>query len=253
MAASVILGIVFWPGKKPGDLALKESVYRATIDASSYASHILPDGSIVELNGNTQANVRYTDDERSIWLIKGEAHFDVTEDPSRPFIVHAGSAAVRAVGTAFNVKYSDQDTVELLVTEGIVKVGQSEGGLEEVKSAFIQSPLKALLVGERAQASLTKSTSWKELEKVDEQATSELLNWRPAAIAFSNAPLEDVVNAFNARSEKKLIIEDPELATLPITVSFRSDNVGAFTRLIELTSGILAEQTEDGTILLKRR
>jgi transmembrane sensor len=41
---------------------------------------------------------------RELYLRKGEAHFEVARDRSRPFLVHAGDAVVRAVGTEFEVR-----------------------------------------------------------------------------------------------------------------------------------------------------
>jgi transmembrane sensor len=49
----------------------------------------------------------------------------VTKDPVRPFIVMAAGVAVRAVGTAFNVKL-DSTAVEVLVTEGMVAVATED-------------------------------------------------------------------------------------------------------------------------------
>jgi len=57
----------------------------------------LADGSVVTLNTNTivEANLGRI---RNVYLRKGEAHFEVAHDRSRPFLVHAGDTVVRAVG-----------------------------------------------------------------------------------------------------------------------------------------------------------
>src|SRR6185437_5337871 len=58
----------------------------------------LADGSIVTLNTNTIVETDLRRQLREIYLRKGEAHFQVAHDRSRPFLVHAGDAVVRAVG-----------------------------------------------------------------------------------------------------------------------------------------------------------
>ena len=61
-------------------------------------------------------------DAREIYLRKGEAHFQVAHDRSRPFLVHAGDAVVRAVGTAFEVRVLTDQHVDVVVNEGRVEV-----------------------------------------------------------------------------------------------------------------------------------
>lgn len=81
----------------------------------------LADGSRVDLNRGAAITVEFTATERRVRLERGEAHFTVTKDPTRPFVVEVDGVAVRAVGTAFSVKRG-ADSVAVLVTEGIVAV-----------------------------------------------------------------------------------------------------------------------------------
>jgi len=80
----------------------------------------LPDGSVVELKDGSRIDVEYAPELRRVRL-HGEAHFVVAKDATRPFVVEAGGVAVRAVGTAFNVRL-EGGTVDVLVTEGRVQV-----------------------------------------------------------------------------------------------------------------------------------
>lgn len=82
----------------------------------------LPDKSIVQLNTDSAVSIAFSPTERRVRLVRGEVHFTVAKNPSRPFIVDAGDVAVRAVGTAFNVRLRN-DSVDVLVTEGKVRVG----------------------------------------------------------------------------------------------------------------------------------
>src|SRR5690606_6030511 len=63
----------------------------------------LEDGSQVRLNTNTRIQVSYSRQTRRIDLLQGEAYFDVSKDPQRPFEVIANHSIVRALGTEFNV------------------------------------------------------------------------------------------------------------------------------------------------------
>src|SRR5579862_4572198 len=64
----------------------------------------LEDGSKMYLNTDSTARVAFSASERRVELPSGEAYFEVTKDPRRPFIVHAGSTDVRVVGTKFSVR-----------------------------------------------------------------------------------------------------------------------------------------------------
>ncbi|WP_278988334.1 FecR family protein, partial [Sphingobium yanoikuyae] len=101
----------------------------------------LADGSILHLNSNSEAEVRFTDIGRKVRVLKGEASFDVAHDKGRPFDVEVRSAQIRAVGTAFNVRMRPS-VVELTVTQGTVTVHSGNSGLEKVSAgsgAVIQS------------------------------------------------------------------------------------------------------------------
>lgn len=137
-AAVLLLGAVatwqvLWPAN--------ETRYTTTV--AGYERARLDDGSTVELNAATAVRVQFTKAERRVELDVGEAHFAVAHDAARPFIVSAGSVAVRAVGTAFNVRHAADGAVEVIVTEGKVRVGQT--GSES--SGAASAPLVA--AGER--------------------------------------------------------------------------------------------------------
>src|SRR5690606_23420195 len=83
---------------------------------------ILPDQSEVIMN--SLSKLRFGSDygktERLIHL-EGEAFFDVSPDPEKPFMVHSKNVVTTALGTAFNV-YSRDKRVEIHLTEGKVSV-----------------------------------------------------------------------------------------------------------------------------------
>lgn len=62
--------------------------------------------------------------ERSVAL-RGEAYFDVAHDESRPFVVRAGQAVIRDVGTTFVVHSDDHEGVRVVVTSGVVRLSIS--------------------------------------------------------------------------------------------------------------------------------
>src|SRR5262249_48752845 len=55
---------------------------------------VLDDGSVVQLDPQTQLKVRYANDLRQIQLASGRAVFRVAKDPTRPFLVSSGDTQV---------------------------------------------------------------------------------------------------------------------------------------------------------------
>jgi len=85
----------------------------------------LTDGSRIDLNTDTAIALHFSETERGIELLRGEAFFDVVPDPRRPFVVRSGGLSVRAVGTRFFVRAGDTDKPAGVV-EGSVDVAASE-------------------------------------------------------------------------------------------------------------------------------
>lgn len=95
-------------------------------------SHLtLSDGSRVILNSGSELRYlkNFATGDRNVFL-KGEAFFDVAEDSLRPFRVHSRNTTTTALGTSFNVKAYEGETLDVSLLSGKVAV-KREGGVEE--------------------------------------------------------------------------------------------------------------------------
>jgi len=94
-------------------------------DAEIMVSHVrLPDGSTVALRGDSRLDMRsnFDGDTREI-MLEGEAFFDITSDPNRPFIIQTGRIRTTVLGTAFAIKaMPGESLITITVAEGKVKV-----------------------------------------------------------------------------------------------------------------------------------
>jgi transmembrane sensor len=207
---------------------------------------ILPDGSTAELNRGTQLEEAYSGSERRIRLLQGEAYFNVQKDASRPFIVEAGGLIVQAVGTEFNVRLAAA-TVEVLVTEGVVRLGES--GSEPLDRAGSSPPL--LGAGQRATVTLVAAAAPR-VAVVSRDETEAALAWTPRLLDFTDRPMAEIVTEFNRRNPVQLELGDPALGQLRLSATFRSDNVEGFVRLMQSDFGIHALWKDSRTIVLRR-
>lgn len=220
---------------------------------------VLSDGSRVELNGDAAVVERFTTAERRVQLRRGEAHFTVTKNTARPFIVEADGVAVRAVGTAFNVRL-DAAAVEVLVTEGQVRVGKhASSQSSDENSAAATAPAVAVATaaapvlgaGERAIASRDPARTEIAVTKVSAGEMAQLLAWQSLQLKFQDLPLAQVAAQFNRHNRTQLIVDPGAVDTL-VAGSFRAENVDLFVRFLEEAFQISAERRDDGAIVLRK-
>jgi transmembrane sensor len=89
----------------------------------------LPDGSSVYLNRNSEFSYRrnFGRKVRNVKLT-GEAFFEISPDKSKPFVIDAGKARIKVVGTSFNVITNNRESaVEVFVKTGIVQLYDNSG------------------------------------------------------------------------------------------------------------------------------
>jgi len=212
----------------------------------------LEDGSVVELNHGGKLEIDFSSETRRVRLVRGEAHFTVTKNPARPFIVEANGVAVRAVGTAFNVRHSAA-AIEVLVTEGQVQVERSIAAVPASAPTPLPPAPTALVAGERAIVDTTAPTAQLVVATVGPTEIAQALSWQGVRLEFAELPLAEVVTEFNLRNRQQLVVGDATTGRLRVGGSFRADNVDAFVRLLEASFGVSAQRRADGALVLRHQ
>src|SRR5690606_36065140 len=80
----------------------------------------LPDGSVMWLNGGSKLTygATFNVEDRKV-TFEGEGYFEIEKDQSRPFVIDAGDAIVKVLGTIFNLRaYKEEERVETSLIEG---------------------------------------------------------------------------------------------------------------------------------------
>jgi transmembrane sensor len=205
---------------------------RYTTPVGGLATVPMPDGSNITLNTDSQIRIAMTESERCVELRQGEAFFDVAKDASRPFVVRAGPKRIVAVGTQFTVQRFGDD-VRVLVTEGKVRL---EGEA---------SPPVLVAAGSVARAEGSAVV----VRRAPPPQVDELLSWREGYLRFHETTLVDAVAEMNRYNTRKIFIEDPELAAIRISGSFRPTQYEAFVRVLQDGFSIQARSEGERIIL----
>lgn len=228
----------------------------------------LSDGTVVQLNTGGEVIEQFTAAERRVLLAHGEAHFAVTKNPARPFVVHAGNVDVRAVGTAFNVNLQSA-AVDVLVTEGVVQL-QPTAALASAISpgpthvspatapavpAVGREPIPLLNPGQRAVVSLApvSPTTAVVVTTASAEEIARTLAWQAPLLRLGGATLAELALEFERHSGRRVIFADPSLAQLRVGGRFRADDLEGFTNLLATTLDLDVERTSEDALVLRKK
>jgi transmembrane sensor len=242
MAASLVVGAVAWWGfttpTVPRVLAQTLAHHVASDTSSALIREastqvgersflVLADGSKVTLNTASAVRADYSGHDRRLTLLRGEAFFDVAKDPTRPFVVTAGSREVIAVGTAFNIRLQDRQ-VRVTLVEGKVRVVRSR--LADTSSG-VQDSMDQALTLIAGSALVTDADDAEHVERLDaNRATS----WRNGRLVFDGERLADVVAEMNRYSRETLVIANPALKDRKVSGVFEPTEGHAFAKGLEV-------------------
>lgn len=152
-------------------IAARKPVTEMTLDKQEVT---LPDGTKVILNGRSELRISDTFEKstREVWLT-GEALFDVTHDPSRPFIVNTGDVATRVLGTAFNVNAYSPRRIVVTVLRGLVQVGDDKNVYGKIRpdEQIVVDAISHVFA--TTQVNAQQVAAWKEKDFVVEDVTFE--------------------------------------------------------------------------------
>lgn len=263
LAAVAIAAGVWWQVVAPrADEASPSAPFAAKVALPE--RRLLPDGSAVELKEGAQIDVDYGGALRRVVLRKGEAHFEVEKD-ARGFVVEAAGVSVRAVGTAFSVQLGTAQ-VEVLVTEGRVRVAPASGTASVAKSGDAAPPpasssdlseftVAQPLVDAGHRAIVSLADEHPKVDPVTEAEAAEALSWRIPNLELSRTPLPEVIALMNRhappRQKLRFVIDGAGLSDVRLSGFLRIDNTEGLVRLLENDFGIQSERVGD-TITLRK-
>lgn len=244
-AALAVAALFVWRGANAPEVARV-----AVAPAGDTREVALPDGSKILLNAGSEVAVAYRADARAVELVRGEAHFTVAKDGRRPFVVRVGGVAVRAVGTAFNVR-RQADAVEVLVTEGRVDVqGTGDGRSLLGGTGTPTEPAPVLVAGQRVRVTgiaggAGSAPVTAPVETVAAAEVERRLAWRERRLELGPTPLERLVAEFNRTSPVRLTVADPAIAQVSVGGAFRLGDAETLVQLLETNFDIVAERRGD--------
>lgn len=218
-AGLIVVAVVRVAGKEPAPAETRPPEETFATANRERAELRLSDGTRIRLAPASHIRVAadYGEVERAVYL-EGQGYFEVKHDESRPFIVHAGTAIARDVGTDFAVRsYAEDRAVQVVVKSGAVAMsGVGRLGAGDVGR-----------LGVDGTSSLTHGV-----------AVDALLSWLDGRLVFHDAPLSTVIDELRRWHDADVRLADPKLGTLPFTGVLTDASFQSSVDLVAATLGL---------------
>ena len=186
-------------------------------------------------------------------LPEGQAQFAVQSDPQKPFHVLAGTVRVTVVGTRFSVRHTstglDQGGVSVNVTEGRVRVAQTDGGTDdkEIQATPKDDASAVLLTAGQAIAADSEG----HLGAITPSPGAEA-SWREGRVSFNDVPLAQVLAEFERYGPTRMVVRDPQVARLRVHGSFDLRRLDAFALALPQVLAVRLKPTDTGQMEIVR-
>ena len=185
---------------------------------------MLSDSTKVWLNSETSLKfpVAFTSKTREVYLLSGEAFFEVSENKKKPFIVHTSKMDVSVLGTSFNVRaYSDENLLTTTLVEGEVLIKQP--------SLYEEYSLKP-----NQQAILSEQGI-----NVKQVNVSKYIAWKNGRILFEDNTLDEIFSDLSRWYNIDVDFEDIEARNLRFSVDVkRYEDLTEILDILELTKKV---------------
>jgi transmembrane sensor len=179
----------------------------------------LEDGSKIHLSKNSRISypIHFDKENRTVFL-SGEAFFDITRNPKKPFFVYSNEIITKVLGTSFTIKAFEKDVnVTVSVKTGQVNVyNQRRINVSdpETKGIILTPNQKGIF--NRDTENLSKAL----VEKPMPLNTIEIKNYNQS---FDEVPVSQVINSLATLYGIKIIYHDEQVSKCIITTRFKNE------------------------------
>ena len=212
----------------------------------------LVDGTVIQINTDSQVQVDYSDSVRKIRLLRGEAHFAVAPNSDWPFDVYAGNGMVKAIGTAFAVRLNN-GSIKVTVSHGHVDLASTTQATAQSQVPQLQT-IGSLNIGQTATfTNKIISTDEQPIQSRRSLKDDELnrqLSWRTGYLVFEGEPLIEVINEINRYTPIDIQVADPELQQIRVGGRFKVGELDAMFDVLQTSFGIQVNRISDQRIAL---
>lgn len=200
----------------------------------------LDDGTVLTLNTGSRVVVQYRDGRRGVTLLDGQALFEVAHDKTRPFVVSAGGRTVTALGTAFDVRFS-QKKLEVVLIEGSVAIERPTSTVAQDKVVLVPGEQLVIASAEPARTVVSKAD------------VQRAVSWKQGQLIFRNDRLADAVEEVNRYSRRQIVLSDETMGALRVSGIVNTGNTDVFVETMTSYYPVKIIDSDDSRVVLAPR
>jgi len=211
-AAAIALLILIGAGTYGIVSKIKRDAQLATVSSGSddKTKVTLPDGTEVFLNADTKITYSKSFNGRTREVrLTGEAYFDVTHNPDKPFLIYTGDAIIKVLGTSFNVQaFRSSGKVEVYVETGKVQLyeAQNTSNVVTIEPGYVGSIKKSMVEKSR-------------------NTNENYMAWKTKKLFFNNSEMGKVAAGIQDVFKVKMVFENPAMEHCKISSNFMDESL----------------------------
>lgn len=218
IAASLLIAFGVMRHKRQSTISIATIASLDTVFSNASASisnNTLSDGSHVWLMPGARLSCRkgFAADRREVRL-SGEAFFEVTKNPKRPFIIYSKNLVTKVWGTSFRVR----DEQKLSFADVTVMTGKVSVKLVHPEGS---SKKEVMLYPSQQVTYLKKEKTFTEQPKASMAA---MAIWKKPDVSFNNRPLKEVIGVLNQCFQLHIVAADDKINNLLLTADLNGLN-----------------------------
>ena len=216
-------GLSLWIASRKSFNHIKTATTTVETKEGEKARIILSDSSEIILNSDSRVQYigNYNLFDRKIRLT-GEAFFDISTNPEKPFLVQLENMSISATGTRFNVfSFPSESRVETTLEEGAIKV--SVKGKDPIRVRAGQQVVYFVNTGEILLLDVNTDT---------------YTSWKENMLRFNDTPFEEVLRRIGRKYNVTFEVTNRDLLDLKYTATFIDESIEEVMQMLKTVSPI---------------
>ncbi len=204
----IVFGLIYYLSYRSPQITTKHF----TSISAKKVPFVLPDKSKVYLNSQSDLiyPVKFVNNQRNVDF-KGEALFEVSHNPAKPFIVNAGDVRIKVLGTVFDLRnFPDENEITVYLKSGKIlfySIDKNDNTKEQI----------VLLPGQKGIYNKTTGLISRSIFN-----NENFLSWKTGNLEFTKTPLPDVFRTLENTYNISIVSEIP-CDTLYLTARFTNE------------------------------
>ncbi len=260
VATLLLIAGVYWYNSNKTEPVSTTNAYKTFMQETKHKSFeynnnsdgeqhiVLSDGSEVVLEKNSRLTyaTNFSSGKREVYL-EGNAFFNITRNPERPFIVYTQTIVTKVLGTSFYVKAMSSDvTARVVVKTGKVSVFKRENF---TSSDAGSATLKGMVVTPNQQVVYDIPNEQMNKSLIEKPV---LATQAPLAFDFDDTPATEVFKILQAAYGVPVLIDEDVLASCTISASLGNEpfyeKLRIICKIINATYEVI-----DGTVVINTK